>query len=77
MERTIFNSNRLGQTRTCPVCQKQRRLTRRSQPDIGTVYANGGRDERYTEILTCGHELDVWVYVDGTVNVYQAELAGL
>ena len=67
MKRVIFNSNNLGQTRFCQICQQDRRLTFRSQPVVGTVYESG-RDERYQEELTCRHNLDTWVYATGEVQ---------
>ena len=67
MEKIIFGSRTLGQTRYCPQCDKKHRLAYRSQPDTGTVYVSGDRDERYQEELTCGHFLDTFIYADGTV----------
>lgn len=68
MNRVIFGSNILGIMRQCPVCNKRRILNYRSQPDIGTVYDSGKRDERYEEELSCGHSLDTYVYADGNVQ---------
>jgi hypothetical protein len=66
----IFGESYLGVMRFCPDCGKKRRVTWRSQPDIGTVYISGDRDERFEEELSCGHTLDTFIYVGGDIRSY-------